>query len=336
MRLRHYVIRNPHFRKGSFEETSNTATTSNNRVIRRIVKAGFPETEQFVQECKDSGKFNNNQIAELESCLKYDYTLDEFKLFAKPEFNVEQMKTISVCISYDEFSKEFIEALSNPKFDAATMESFLNDVSDGIKPDDVLLYMNPAFSKEQREIIKEAIQDASMFGKNKDLYNKYIKEIVNPSLSAEEMKEVKEKYKEAAEEDWKNTFLDNIVLIEFKDVLKKCNSYQKQEIYDGYYKKLSNDKIALYADSELSPERMEQIKLGLINGLTKKQVSLYANRYFSVEQMKILRASLEEGLAFEKVKLYAYPDITPAYMLEIMEKFEKGKSAEEVKKQFRL
>ena len=50
--------------------------------------------EKFIQECKESGKFNNYQIEEISYGFKKGLTIDQVKLYADPKFDWEQMEEI--------------------------------------------------------------------------------------------------------------------------------------------------------------------------------------------------------------------------------------------------
>lgn len=64
-----------------------------NRIIARLNKKAN-ETEDFIQECEDSGKFDKYQIQIIRDGFDKGLTLEEIKTYAKPNIDWEEMQDI--------------------------------------------------------------------------------------------------------------------------------------------------------------------------------------------------------------------------------------------------
>ena len=52
------------------------------------------EIENFIQECEESGKFNDDQMEEIRKGFKYRLTMEQVKFYADPKFDDYQMARI--------------------------------------------------------------------------------------------------------------------------------------------------------------------------------------------------------------------------------------------------
>ena len=64
-----------------------------NKIARRII-ALAEEAEQFIQECEDSGNFGESEIGQIRWGFRNGLTMEQVKVFAKPEFKWQQMEEI--------------------------------------------------------------------------------------------------------------------------------------------------------------------------------------------------------------------------------------------------
>ena len=68
-----------------------------NRIIARLIKKAnklTEEQEKFIQECKESRKFNDDQMEEIRKGFKYRLTMEQVKLYADPKLDRVQMDAI--------------------------------------------------------------------------------------------------------------------------------------------------------------------------------------------------------------------------------------------------
>lgn len=96
-------------------------------------------------------------------------------------------------------------------------------------------------------------------------------------------------------------------------VLKSKNlSYaQSLVVKRGKDAGLTETQISLYAKSEFSPEQMEEIRLGILDGLSPSQLRVLTDPLVSVDEMRRIRniyrlsSEIDEGMGRlnEKVKL---------------------------------
>ena len=86
--------------------------------------------EKFIQECKESGKFNNYQIEEISYGFKKGLTIDQVKLYADPKFDWEQMWQIRWGVE-NGLAMEQVKIYANPKFDWKQMRKMRKDFENG-------------------------------------------------------------------------------------------------------------------------------------------------------------------------------------------------------------
>ena len=68
-----------------------------NKIIARLTKKAnnlTEEQEKFIQECKESGKFNDKQIEEIRKGFENGLTIEQVKVYADPKFDNNQMEEI--------------------------------------------------------------------------------------------------------------------------------------------------------------------------------------------------------------------------------------------------
>ena len=64
-----------------------------NKIARKIT-AFDEEVEQFIQECEDSGKFNDEQMEQIRLGFESGLTIEEVEVYADPEMESRQMGDI--------------------------------------------------------------------------------------------------------------------------------------------------------------------------------------------------------------------------------------------------
>ena len=83
-----------------------------NRITARLIKKAnklTEEQEKFIQECKESRKFNDDQMEEIRKGFKYRLTIDQVKLYADPKYNWREMYHIKECFEDEMTIKEVKE-----------------------------------------------------------------------------------------------------------------------------------------------------------------------------------------------------------------------------------
>ena len=95
-----------------------------NKIIARLTKKANNLTEgqeKFMQECKESGKFNKYQMEEIRTGFVNGLTMDQVKIFVDPKFNDHQMNQIRKGFE-NGLSMEQIKLYADPKFTWEQME----------------------------------------------------------------------------------------------------------------------------------------------------------------------------------------------------------------------
>ena len=106
-----------------------------NKIARRIT--AYNETiEQFIKECENSGKFNPDQLREIRKGFNYDLSLDQVKVYAKPEFNKYQMEEIRLSFE-DGLTTKQVELYADTKFDDFQMNRIHWDLKNGMSIEEV-------------------------------------------------------------------------------------------------------------------------------------------------------------------------------------------------------
>ena len=69
----------------------------------------------FIRKCKNSGRFNYHQMEEIRGGFAQGLTIDQVKVYAKPEFNSCQMDVIRRGFKMG-LTMEEVKLYANPKF----------------------------------------------------------------------------------------------------------------------------------------------------------------------------------------------------------------------------
>ena len=78
--------------------------------------------EKFIQECEESGKFNDYQMEEIIKGFENGLIMEQIKVYADPKFDWEQMKGIRKGFEYG-LSMEQVKLYADPKLDRVQMDA---------------------------------------------------------------------------------------------------------------------------------------------------------------------------------------------------------------------
>lgn len=95
-----------------------------------------------------------------------------------------------------------------------------------------------------------------------------------------------------------------------------------EQIRAGFFRGLSEEEVALYANPKYSVEQMYEIREGFLENLTAQQIQFYLDEFLSWEQMDAVRKGLSQGLSEEKLSIYKIRDLTSSQINSITEHME--------------
>ncbi len=116
-------------------------------------------TNDFIQECKDSGKFNWDQIDEIIFGFLYDnLTIEQIKVFAQLEYKWEQMEQIRKGFE-NHLTIEQVKVYANPEFSWQQMWEIRKGFKNGLTIKQIKLFAHSKFNDEQMEQIRKFIEE---------------------------------------------------------------------------------------------------------------------------------------------------------------------------------
>ena len=106
-----------------------------NKIAKRIT-AYDEAIEQFIKECEDSGKFNDEQMQQICWGFQDGLTIEEVEVYANPEFNGDQMETIEWGLVTG-LSIEQVKVYAKPEISWRKMEEIRWEYRWGMSIDEV-------------------------------------------------------------------------------------------------------------------------------------------------------------------------------------------------------
>ena len=114
---------------------------------------------KFIKECKDSGKFDYYQMAEICEGFKQNLTMQQIKLYTNSEFEWKQMNEIRWSFKESGLTIEQVKVFANPEFSWKQMEQIRYGFVDGLTIKQVNLFAKPEFDSEQMYKIHKFIKE---------------------------------------------------------------------------------------------------------------------------------------------------------------------------------
>ena len=129
------------------------------------------EEEQFIQECEDSGKFNEDQMYQIRLGFKKGLTMEEVKLYADSKFRYGQMQEIYWGFEDSDLTIEQVKLYAKPEFKANQMHEIRSGFHNGLSIEQVKLYATTEFDCNQMWKIKKDLMHGMSIDEVKEKYN---------------------------------------------------------------------------------------------------------------------------------------------------------------------
>ena len=113
-------------------------------------------TNDFIDKCKNSGKFDDYQMHQIREGFKNGLTFKQVKIYAKPEIQHDQMEQI-LWGFIDGLTMEQIKLYADSKFDFEQMWEIRLGFESGLTMEEIKLYAKPKFNIYQMQEIREFI-----------------------------------------------------------------------------------------------------------------------------------------------------------------------------------
>ena len=105
--------------------------------------------DQFINKCKNSGKFDDCQMYQIRKGFEEGLTFKQVKIYAKPEIQHDQMEQI-LWGFIDGLTMEQVKLYVKPEFKSAQMfEIRLGFEQNNLTMEEIKLYADPKFNFEQ-------------------------------------------------------------------------------------------------------------------------------------------------------------------------------------------
>jgi hypothetical protein len=190
------------------------------------------DQQKLIKKLDDDYVFNRAQISTIVYCLLDNFTDEQIKFIANPNFDAQLMRFIEIGFEKN-LSKEAVALYSNPQFDYNQMRTILGALTDnGLSVEQVKVFATTKFDNFQMSVIRDGfingytMEQVKMYAKPAFDYDQMLyiysgirhlgeektKLFANPGISAETMnqifddfeknklsiEDVKEKYKLAS------------------------------------------------------------------------------------------------------------------------------------------
>lgn len=251
------------------------------------------QNPQFI--CKEFVKLISNlkydsQIYQVKSGIRDGLSLEQIKVYAKPEFSSELMRDIEYSIKEGlDFRKIKLYAKKEYEIHICHLNSIAKDLS--------------------IEILRKYLEmDLTIYDKVKRL--EFISK--HPDINSERIDIIcSSKFKDAWNSDdhtevfWE--ILDEELSIdELKIILNpKFDENQINEVALGFKHGLTEEQVRLYADERFNFMRMQYFRLGLENNLHQNEIDFYVN-IDNAYRIEGIYECFINGLTMEEVKFIEY------------------------------
>lgn len=123
------------------------------------------EQQRFVAKCVLSG-FNTNQMFQIHQGLENGLSIEQVSLYAKKEFNYEQMEQIHDsfydCSNHDGLSIEQVSVFAKKEFSDRQMMIIIDAFHKGLTIEQVSLFAKPELNWEQMKEIASNILNKTL------------------------------------------------------------------------------------------------------------------------------------------------------------------------------
>lgn len=268
-------------------------------VIFRFLSC-YPDIPQERVDVMCNKEFFPEQLEQLKKyvleCKRIN--LEQLELIANPRFNSYQMEEIFLGIIYN-LKKEQIEFYAKPEISSIEMSYIRLGFVNNLPIKAIEYYSSKEFTSEAvEEIYKCLIEGISLektefivelaSGDSEKIY--LYKEISGYGFSNEDMQEIVTASKHPSREELKQ-FLRllrwKIPCEQVKSyAISGFNSYQLEEICEGYEGRLSKEQIEVYAKKEIHYTKMKALRKCFDKGYPIKLVEIMAEPHISVSDIE--------------------------------------------------
>lgn len=270
-------------------------------------------------------EFNSEQLMQIMQGLKDGLTLNEVKIYAKPNFNHFQMKELRTLLKYNQtretkLTEEQINFAANAKLKKYEIELIRVCYEKNIEQKEIKNLLNKNLNEYQ-------IEEVILCLKNNPTIDQ-IKFIANPKLPHYEMNFVKNCYERKIPQNKiedtlkiirkynynkceiniiESSLIANLKMDEIK-FIAKLNDLSKMNLAQICFERnIPQNEINELLKQNFEEYEIDEIYKGLKNGLPLEKVKIYAKPEFMYNQMEEIRLGLEYGLSIDEVKTYANP-----------------------------
>ena len=195
--------------------------------MKRLIKKAYDlaeEQEKFIQECEESGKFDDKQMNEIIWGFEHGLTMEQVKLYADPKFDWKQMEEIGKGFE-NGLTIEQTKFYADPKFKWNQMYPIRKDFENGLTIEEIKSKYKLASRKNKlNRIANNNIPNIFEFGLTKKQVLDDFADNVVDFYTIEEIKEFFEEYP---------TIKDQINLI--NDTITVCVNESYFDLWDKYY-----------------------------------------------------------------------------------------------------
>lgn len=253
--------------------------------------------EEFLEEIVTSYEYSS-QKCEILHGFESGLTLEQIKLYAKPEFSYHQMRQIRFGFE-NGLTNEQVSFYAKLKYDSSVMNEIREGFENGLDFIQVSFYINSDFTENQMREIRLGFQNK--------LTDKQITFYAKSIFDSMQMKEIRSGF------ETELTF-EQVALY----ANPKFSSLQMEIIKRGIGINPSMELVKVYAEPQIPFLNMNQIFIAITEeSLTAEQLEVMTNPDLKESHLKVIREGFKNGLTIGQVKLYAKPEFSANQMIYI-------------------
>ena len=249
----------------------------------------------------------------------YNISTEKIKVFAKPEFNVEQMEIISRAFGKG-WIMDCVLFLARPEINAGTMDALEYAIGKGLNKEDLEFLLSTRCGKQEMK----KIADCMVAGMEEDK----LKIIANPKFNVSQMREICRGFDEGLTieqvKKYANPNIEDHDMYLMREATKhpkfielvewqkhRYNEEQLNCIEYAFKEGLKAEDFHLLSNPRFSADQMGKIVQALMNDkISKNKIKYFAKHKYTADQMDSIAYGFAAGMTYEQMKLMANPKLT--------------------------
>lgn len=291
------------------------------------------QANAFIRQCKNSGQFDDDQLEVIKDGFKKGFTVDQVKLYAKPELDDSIMRAAKYAIEKN-YTQEQIDFIINNSSSHNAYEVY-RGIGEGLNTEQLNLILN-APTEEISEYLLYAIKKnftpeqlntVANAGENVE----YVYDAICEDLTPEQTKYYTDpRFNDSQRDFLLDCFKDGITSEQLEFIAKPEYSTKRMKgMYYVFDKGLDSEILSYFTNPDFNDDQIDEMSSAVYWNLTPEQIKYIANPDFNDDQMYYIRYAFEDNYTPEQIKFISrYKDRGTLY--NIRRAFEMGLTIEQI------